>query len=351
MRRCSMGWILIGIGSGLAALAIAAFIFIISGFFYYETLIDEYEDGTVAKRKVRRFFTIPEEKCALVERFKKYHRTMAAGGPYWRIPIVERVRVVLPLYEQEIDLFDEQDTIIDFKDGAAKPVGAKAFIKIRDPRKAFYNVRNWRSAIKSQTESVLRSYFNGLTLDEALAKRQAGFDIAFQIDQRREEIDRQIGLLESRKRFREDLKEDLLRTKRTLEEAYSEIENTRRSWGVQLKQIFLRDLELSPETVRAREDAYREEREARAARYKTEQRVWEIGQVIAGIRAEFIAKGYSPDVATSEASKAWQYWRGTEKGSVIHILGEEGSLAPLVAAIASAWEGTKGRFGDRKGAE
>lgn len=343
----------------IGAILILFAAFIVIGFFYQETVYDEYDNGEIRKRKIWRFFVIPQEKRAIVERWKRHNRTVGPGGPFWRIPIIERVRAVLPIYEQEIELFDRQDTTIDFRDGSAKPVGVKAFFKISDPAKAIYNVRNWKSAFKSQTESLVRSYLNGLTLDEALARRRAGFDIAFQIELQRKEINRQIKQLNSEikdfvdqhgrksgggERSKESERDELLRAQKTLKKANNEIQAARELWGVELTQIFIRDLELSPRTVEAREEEYQEERKVRAAAHRKEQMIHETAGLHAAIRQELIRKGYAREEVTPElVTNIWTYYRGTEKGSIIDIRAEEGltALAAIAAAAISAYERVK----------
>jgi len=192
-----------------------------------------------------RGFASEQERFA-IERFGGFSRSVGPG-PVFALPLIERIRAILNVWEIEIKLFEEP-VMIDFHDGSAAPKDARAFVRVHSPDqpydardgisetgvyRAIYIAEDWRTMIGDRVENALRSYLNGLTIDEGITAAKAGYDLT-----RRKRIPR--GELNG-------LKGDIAR------------------WGFDLNTVTVGDFDLDPELVKARGELHRAQREMEAA--------------------------------------------------------------------------------------
>lgn len=91
------------------------------------------------------FVIVGEKKATLVERFKKYHRTMQPGLNF-KIPIIDSVSHSIDLREQVIEISSQ---VAVTKDNVALHIDGVLYIEIEDAYKAAYNVEDWLVAIKN----------------------------------------------------------------------------------------------------------------------------------------------------------------------------------------------------------
>lgn len=280
-------------------------------------------------------FILAPEEVAVIELLGKFHRIAGPGGLNWRLPFLTRIRAVVDTWEQEIPLFDQGEIKIDLADGWIKPKEAKAFIRVQNPEYAIYKIADWRSAIKSLAETLTSSYLRAFPLDQVLQGGRGGFDISDQINRRSKELDDEVKLLRAKKD-----KSRLLKTKADLDKAYEDIQGAESSWGIEIKQIYVPDYDLSLELRRARDEVHEAERRAKAAIYHTAQMQRETSGLYAAIKDELESKGYDTESAREIAIHLWQYWRGTDKGNIIDIQGD--AVSSSLAQFFALFEKMKG---------
>lgn len=117
--------------------------------------------------------------------------------------------------------------------------------------RAVYETAEVKELIKDLLENVLRSYLNGLTIDDGITRRGAGFDFNNQLPEKE----------------RERIKDALL------------------EWGYELKQITVMDFDLEAEVVRARGQVHIEKRKAEAAEAVAQRQAIEWIEVIVEMMA------------------------------------------------------------------
>lgn len=225
-----------------------------------------------------------QERC-IIELFGRYYKTLRSGLN-WIFPWIMRVRAVVPTWELPLFLF-EQSPKIDFKDGSAVPKGAVVFVKMKNPDtgygdtdgeketgayRAIYEIANWRVAIRDLVENALRSYLNGLTIDEAITMARAGYDLVT--------ADPDSGLPNHQ---------------------IERIKGVLSGWGFELMRITITDFDLEPELVNARDIVHIRQRAAVAARFVAQQRAEE--SVGALIEMLAISRGRTAEEIRKEIDK------------------------------------------------
>lgn len=219
---------------------------------------------------------VKEEERWVIELFGKYCWTLKPGLK-WIFPWIMKVRAIVSIWELTLPLFEEPIKI-DFKDGSATPKGAEVFVKLKNPDipysagdkkeetgtyRSVYEIADWIVAAKNLIENALRSFLNGLTIDEAISMARAGYDL---VSPRGD-----VGLPNH----------EIARIKRALAQ-----------WGFELKRITITDFDLEPELVKARGEVQIRQREAEASAYLARGRANEtIGTVIESMAK---SRGKSP---------------------------------------------------------
>ncbi|MFA4998637.1 MAG: SPFH domain-containing protein [Candidatus Paceibacterota bacterium] len=193
---------------------------------------------------------VPEEKRYVIERLGRYNRTVGPGLIFF-LPWIEKIRAEILISEQTVLLFTDPIKF-DFKDGSATPKQSEAFVRIKSPEtpylskdgknesgayRALYEIRNWEKAIKSLLENAIRSYLNGLTVDEGITEKGAGFD---------------------------------LRNKLPAEEV-ARIQDSLDGWGFGLVRITIMDFDLDKKIIDARDDVQSKHRQVDAAKFERER--------------------------------------------------------------------------------
>lgn len=222
---------------------------------------------------------VRQQERWIIELFGRYHRTLQSGLN-WICPWIMRVRAKVPIWELMLPLF-EQPIKIDFRDGSAVPKGAKVFVQVKNPdapyppvgklgremtgvERAIYEIQNWRIATQELMENALRSYLNGLTIDEGITMGRAGYDLKNSLPN--DEVDRISAVLAG--------------------------------WGFEFPRITVQDFDLSEELLRARETVQIRQREAEAAQYVRQRRAQETMGALIQMMAE--STGKSPQEVQTE---------------------------------------------------
>jgi|GEM_PF-2125955 len=250
--------------------------------------------------------TVPEKYRGVVERFRKYDRTLMPGLQWILLPgIVENIKVKRYIKERILPLWQNSDekipVWIDFVDGSAQPIGAEAFVEIYNPDSAYVapneeeikkaekeqsdkgeGVRSWIRRIKEekrrrqdvdsrngvyrsayniedvdratieQIENAGRSYLSSLTIDEAIKLAKAGYDLLDGLKQKKR------GSMES---FFSGLNE---------KSEGEKLESSLLRYGIRLLKVTIGDFELSPGLVEARDRVHKAQKDAAAAQYYSE---------------------------------------------------------------------------------
>jgi len=198
-------------------------------------------------------------------------------GLIWIFPGLMKVREVVAIWEQTLNLF-EDPIKIDFKDGSAVPKGVYALVRIKNPDTPYtvpnenkndsktgcyrvvYEVDNWRKKTIEVLENAVRSYLATLTIDEALPKRRGGYD--------------------------------LLTANRIPRKEKERIKNTLEKWGVHLLSVYVTDFDLDEDIVRAREEVQKKKRAAEAAEQEKKIRAQETVGSLIQMFAEITGREY-----------------------------------------------------------
>jgi regulator of protease activity HflC (stomatin/prohibitin superfamily) len=110
---------------------------------------------------------VPQAEAYVVERLGAYFATWQVGL-HFKIPIIDRIAMVIPLKEQVID-FRPQPVIT--KDNVTMSIDTVVFYQITEPKTYTYGVENPLSAIDNITTTTLRNIIGELELDETLTSR------------------------------------------------------------------------------------------------------------------------------------------------------------------------------------
>ncbi len=138
---------------------------------------------------IRSIKIIKQAETMIVERFGKYHRTLASGLNFI-VPIIDRQREVFWRFvridatgkvfitEKATTRMDLRETIYDYprqnvitRDNVSIEINALLYFQITDPKKALYEIANLPDAIKKLTQTTLRNVIGELDLDESLVSR------------------------------------------------------------------------------------------------------------------------------------------------------------------------------------
>mmetsp|Transcript_40395 Transcript_40395/g.92723 ORF Transcript_40395/g.92723 Transcript_40395/m.92723 type:complete len:309 (+) Transcript_40395:177-1103(+) len=155
----------------------------------------------------------------LIERMGRFHRQLNPGW-HWTIPILETSSMYGTVREQVMDVPPQQCYT---RDNAPVQADAVIYLRVFEMQAARYNVADLQTAIMNLVLTQLREEMGKLTLDETFS---------------------------SRDRMNRNLLED--------------VNLATRAWGVEVTRVEVRDIEPSPDIVKAMELQMSAERQKRA---------------------------------------------------------------------------------------
>jgi regulator of protease activity HflC (stomatin/prohibitin superfamily) len=297
-----MGYLMLIIGLFVLGMAVKFFVAeaVVSGIIFLVVAIFLFS----GLKRVR-----PEERN-VIEFFGSF-MTVLWPGLKWIFPAIMQVRAVVPVWEQTLALF-EKPVKIDFKNGSAAPNGAVVYLKVKDDResirKAIYDIANWRKAAISLFENALRSYLNGLKIEEGLEQGRAGYNLF--------------------EKFPDGEKNGIL--------------STLDRWGLELLRVTVADFDLDASVIEYRESVLKAEREKVAAQDRAIRKAMESAGMHAEIRKLLIQSyNYPAEEAEKLALEYVKYFQGTETGQLVDIRSSEGDVYGIIAKIIAAINMTK----------
>jgi regulator of protease activity HflC (stomatin/prohibitin superfamily) len=110
------------------------------------------------------FRTTPHAEAEVVERFGRYHRTLKAGL-HVVIPVVDRVRALIDLREQMLNLRPQQMLT---SDKVKVTIEAVIYFRVTDAKAATYEVADYASALQDLATTTLRAVAGGMDMETAL---------------------------------------------------------------------------------------------------------------------------------------------------------------------------------------
>ncbi|MGI6588402.1 MAG: SPFH domain-containing protein [Peptococcia bacterium] len=110
---------------------------------------------------------VPQTEAYIIERLGAYLGTWFVGL-HFKIPIIDRIAMIVPLKEQIKD-FRPQPVIT--KDNVTMTIDTVVFYQVTDPKAYAYGVENPLLAIDNITTTSLRNIIGELELDETLTSR------------------------------------------------------------------------------------------------------------------------------------------------------------------------------------
>lgn len=263
---------------------------------------------------------VQQQERFIIEFLGKFYKILGPGL-HWIFPFLMRTRAIVLMWEQSVDLFPEKPSI-DFKGGGtAQLVEPKVWGKIEDPRKAVYNIANWREAVRERVESLFRNYLSNQTVEEI--------------------IDQQT--LHS---WWELIKKEIMEG--GLPNPEDEIV---KDWGIKITRITVSDFKWSEAVIKARREVFEAQRKidqeknlAEAAKHKARGKAQESGGMHGQIKKILVEDyNYPPGKADKVASEYVKYFKGAETGRLVdwRTSGEAGifeMIAKGMMAIEKAKE-------------
>lgn len=117
---------------------------------------------------IRSIQIVPNQTALIVERLGKYNKTLEAGF-HILIPFIDKVAYRKTLKEQAIDV-PAQDCFT--KDNVQVKVDGVLYLKVVDPRKASYGIKNYSYATVLLAQTTMRSVIGQLELDNTFEARE-----------------------------------------------------------------------------------------------------------------------------------------------------------------------------------
>lgn len=111
------------------------------------------------------FRTTPEANAEIVERFGRYRRTLEAG-PHIVIPVVDRVRALIYVREQMLNLRPQR---VLTSDQVKVTIEAVIYFRVTNPKTATYDVDDYTSALQERATTTLRAVASGMDMKTALS--------------------------------------------------------------------------------------------------------------------------------------------------------------------------------------
>lgn len=103
----------------------------------------------------------------VVERLGQFHRILEPGW-HFIIPFIDHVRAKVSTKQQILDI-EPQEVIT--KDNVKISIDNVIFYRILDPKRAIYNIENYKAGIVYSTITNMRNIVGEMTLDEVLSGR------------------------------------------------------------------------------------------------------------------------------------------------------------------------------------
>lgn len=111
---------------------------------------------------------VPNKTALIVERLGKYSRTLEAGF-HVLFPFIDKVRYKQTLKEQAIDV-PAQDCFT--RDNVNVRVDGVLYLKVMDPKKASYGIKDYSYATVLLAQTTMRSVIGQLELDNTFEARE-----------------------------------------------------------------------------------------------------------------------------------------------------------------------------------
>jgi regulator of protease activity HflC (stomatin/prohibitin superfamily) len=111
--------------------------------------------------------TIPQGYVYTVERFGRYHKSLAAGLGLI-IPYVDRIGHKVNIMEQVLDVPSQEAFT---RDNAGVTIDAAAFYQVLEPARAAYEITNLNQALLVLTMTNIRTVVGSMDLDQLLSHR------------------------------------------------------------------------------------------------------------------------------------------------------------------------------------
>ncbi|MFF3440794.1 SPFH domain-containing protein [Streptosporangium sp. NPDC002721] len=111
---------------------------------------------------------VPQATAGVVERFGRYHRTLAPGLNLV-VPFIDRIKDTVDLREQVV-AFPPQAVVTS--DNLVVSVDTAVSFQVVDARAATYEIANFLIAVERLTVTTLRDVIGGMSVEHALASRE-----------------------------------------------------------------------------------------------------------------------------------------------------------------------------------
>jgi len=259
---------------------------------------------------------VQEQERWVIERFGAFHRVLHRGLN-WTFPILDKVRAVVSVWEQSVQLFPGEPGL-DFRDGGtAVLIDPRTWYRIIDPRRAIYNVTDYKTAMREAVENSLTARFGRLSVDETIEERtKLGEDGWW----------------------------------RAVKEQSPGIEEVLEGWGLKIERVTITDFRWDETVVRKRAEVFEAERGIEISEYDSKAAKWkaiEKALVSGGMHGEIVRQltaspyDFSREEAERVATDYVTYFKGADTGSIIDWRGGGGDIASLVAMIVTGIEAAR----------
>jgi regulator of protease activity HflC (stomatin/prohibitin superfamily) len=136
--------------------------------------------GVVVYNLARSIRIVPPQTVQVVERLGKYERTLSSGFNLL-VPFIEKVQYKHSLKEVAIDV-PAQSCFTE--DNVKVRIDGVLYMKVMDPYKASYGIKNFRYATIQLAQTMMRSVIGQLELDKTFEERdQMNASIVVQLDE------------------------------------------------------------------------------------------------------------------------------------------------------------------------
>lgn len=121
--------------------------------------------GTFLKLGIK---IVSQADMFVIERLGKFHNVLG-GGFHIIIPFIDRVRAVISVREQMVDIQKQQ---VITKDNVNINIDGIVYLRVVDAQKATYDVENYKKAISNLAMTTLRGAVGSMNLDDSLSSRE-----------------------------------------------------------------------------------------------------------------------------------------------------------------------------------